>query len=140
MSDFTKIGEIAQEEERVTPALLIPLEMYAQQIGFFEHLEHLQLSMKEVKHTVVDKATTQVLNLAIGSAYNKEIDTQLRVDQQAAKVVGQEQFPDQSGINRFLRRFTPLQLEQLTLIHSLSLRQYGQVNKSEVTVIDLDLK
>ena len=138
MTDFTMIGEIAQEEERVSSALLIPLEMYAQQIGFFDHLEHLQLSMKEVKHTVVDKATTQLLNLAIGSAYNKDIDTELRVDQQAAKAVGQEQFPDQSGINRFLRRFTPLEVEQLTLIHSLSLCQYGQVSKAEVVVIDLD--
>lgn len=138
MTNFTIFCEIAEEEERVTPALLIPLEMYAQEIGFFDHLAHLQLDMKEVKHTVLDKAVTQTLNIAIGSAYNKDIDTELRPDRQAANVVGQEQFPEQSGINRFLRRFTPLQIEDLTLIHGLTLRQYGEVRQAEVAVIDLD--
>jgi hypothetical protein len=97
--------------------------MYAKKIGFFDHLEHLQLGMKEVKPPVLDKAVTQTLNIAIGSAYNKDIDAELRPDRQAANVVGQEQFPDQSGINRFLRRFTPPQIEDLALIHSLTLRQ-----------------
>jgi len=138
VADFTMFCEIAEEEERVTPALLIPLEMCAQKIGFFDHLEHLQLDMKEVKHTVLDKAVTQTLNIAISSPYNKDIDTELRPDRQAANVVGQEQFPDQSGINRFLRRFTPLQIENLTLIHGLTLRQYGEVRQAEVVVIDLD--
>ena len=138
MTNFTMFCEIAEEAERVTPALLIPLEMYAQEIGFFDHLVHLQLGMKEVKHTVLDKAVTQILNIAIGSAYNKDIDTELRPDRQAADVVGQEQFPDQSGINRFLRRFTPLELEDLALIHGLTLRQYGEVSRAEVVVIDLD--
>lgn len=127
MADFTMFCEIAEEEERVTPALLIPLEMYAREIGFFDHLVHLQLDMKEVKHTVLGKAVTQILNIAISSPYNKDIDTELRPDRQAANVVGQEQFPDQSGINRFLRRFTPMQIEDLTLIHGLTLRQYGEV-------------
>jgi hypothetical protein len=53
-------------------------------------------------------------------------------------MVGQEQFPDQSGVNRFLRRFTPMQIEDLTLIHGLTLRQYGEVRQAEVVVIDLD--
>lgn len=138
MTNFTMFCEIAEEEERVTPALLIPLEMYAQEIGFFDHLAHLQVDIKEVKHTVVDKAVTQIVNIAIGSTYNKDIDTELRPDRQAANVVGQEQFPEQSGINRFLRRFTSLQLEDLTLIHGLTLRQYGEVRQAEVVVIDLD--
>ena len=138
MTHFTMFCEIAEEEERVTPAFLIPLEMYAQEIGFFDHLVHLQLGMKEVKHTVLGKAVTQILNIAIGSAYNKDIDTELRPDRQAANVVGQEQFPDQSGINRFLRSFTPLELEDLALIHGLTLRQYGEVSRAEVVVIDLD--
>jgi len=138
MTSFTMFCEIAGEEERVTPALLVPLEMYAQEIGFFDHLAYLQVDMKEVKHTVRDKAVTQILTIAIGSAYNKDIDTELRPDRQAANVVGQEQFPDQSGINRFLRRFTPLQLEDLALIHGLTLRQYGTVRQAEVVVIDLD--
>jgi hypothetical protein len=138
MTDFAMFCEIAEEEERVTPALLIPLEVYAQEIGFFDHLAHLQLDMKEVKHTVRDKAVTQILNIALSSPYNKDIDTELRPDRQAANVVGQEQFPDQSGISRFLRRFTPLQIEDLTLIHGLTLRQYGKVHQGEVAVIDLD--
>lgn len=138
MTDFTMFCEIAEAEEHVTAALLIPLEMYAQQIGFFDHLEHLHLPMKEVKHAVRGKAVTQMMNIAIGSAYNKDINTDLRPDRQAANVVGQEQFPDQSGINRFLRRFTPMQLEDLTLIHGLTLRQYGEVSQAEVVVIDLD--
>jgi|Deesub1362A_J573_1020465.scaffolds.fasta_scaffold82664_1 hypothetical protein len=41
MTNFTIFCEIAQEEERVTPALLIPLEVYAKEIGFFDHLVHL---------------------------------------------------------------------------------------------------
>jgi hypothetical protein len=138
MINFTMFCEIAEEEERVTAALLIPLEMYAQEIGFFDHLVHLQPAMKEVKHTILDKAVTQILNIAMGSAYNKDIDTELRPDRQAAVVVGQEQFPDQSGINRFLRRFTPFDLEDLALIHGLTLRQYGEVSQAEVVVIDLD--
>jgi len=113
MTDFTIFCEIGEEEERVTPALLIPLEMYAQEIGFFDHLRHLHLDMKAVKHTVRDKGVTQILNIAIGSAYNKDIDTELRPDRQAANAVGQEQFPDQSGINRFLRRFTPVEIDDL---------------------------
>ncbi|MCR4408288.1 MAG: transposase, partial [Anaerolineae bacterium] len=138
MTTFTMFCEIAEEEERVIPALLIPLETYAQEIGFFDHLEHLQLDMKEVKHTVRDKAVTQILNIAIGSAYNKDIDTELRPERQAANTVGQEQFPDQSGINRFLRRFTPLQIEDLALIHGLTLRQYGEARQAEVLIVDLD--
>lgn len=138
MADFTMFCEIVKEEECVTPALLIPLEMYAREIGFFDHLVHLQLDMKEVKHTVLSKAVTQILNIAIGSPYNKDIDTELRPNREAANVVGQEQFPDQSGINRFLRRFTPTQVEDLILIHGLTLRQYGEVRQAEVVVIDLD--
>lgn len=138
MTNFTMFCEIAEEEERITPALLIPLAMYAQEIGFFEHLAHLQLDIKEVKHTVVDKAVTQILNIALGSPYNQDINTDLYPNRQAATVVGQEQFPEQSGINRFLRRFTPLQLEDLALIHRLTLGQYGEVCQAEVVVIDLD--
>jgi len=138
MADFTMFCEIGEEEERVTSALLIPLEVYAQETGFFDHLEHLHLDMKEVKHTVLGKGVTQILNIAISSPYNKDIDTELRPDRQAANIVGQEQFPDQSGINRFLRRFTPLQVEDLTLIHGLTLREYGEVHQAEVVVIDLD--
>jgi hypothetical protein len=78
MINFTMFCKIVEEEERVTPALLIPVEMYAQEIGFFDHLVHLQPAMKEVKHTVLGKAVTQILNIAIGSAYNKDIDTELR--------------------------------------------------------------
>jgi len=138
MTDFTMFCEIAEAKDHVTAALLIPLEMYAQQIGFFDHLGLLHLDMKEVKHTVPDKAVTQMMNIAIGSPYNQDIDTDLRPDRQAANLLGQEQFPDQSGINRFLRRFTPMQLEDLTLIQGLTLRQYGEVSQAEVVVIDLD--
>jgi len=138
MTDFTIFCEIGEEEERVTPALLIPLEMYAQEIGFFDHLRHLHLDMKAVKHTVRDKGVTQILNIAIGSAYNKDIDTELRPDRQAANAVGQEQFPDQSGINRFLRRFTPVEIDDLRLIHGVTLRQYGEARHAEVLIVDLD--
>ena len=94
--------------------------------------------MKEVNPTVLGKGVTQILNIGLRSPYNKDIDTELRPDRQAANIVGQEQFPDQSGINRFLRRFTPLQVEDLTLIHGLTLREYWEVHQAEVVVIDLD--
>jgi len=66
MTDLTMACEISEEEERVTPAFLIPLKTCAQEIGSFDHLAHLQLDMKEVKHTVFDKAVTWILNIAIG--------------------------------------------------------------------------
>jgi hypothetical protein len=37
-----------------------------------------------------------------------------------------------------LRRFTPLELEDLALIYGLTLRQYGEVRQAELVVIDLD--
>jgi hypothetical protein len=52
--------------------------------------------------------------------------------------VGQEQFPDQSGINRFLRRFTPVEIDDLRLIHGVTLRQYGEARHAEVLIVDLD--
>jgi len=39
-----------------------------------------------------------VLNIAIGSEYNKDIDTELRPHRETANVLGQEQFPDNTGL------------------------------------------
>lgn len=138
MNDFTIFCQIAKEEEQVCPALLIPLELYGREIGFFNHFEHFHLNMKEVKHSVRGKLETQVLNIAIGSEYNKDIDIELRPHREAANVLGQEQFPDNTGINRFLRRFTPAQIEDLSLIHALTFREYSGVDQVDVLVIDLD--
>ena len=97
MNDFTMFCQIAKEEQ-VCPALLISLELYGQEIGFFDHFEHFHLDMKEVKHTIRGKIETQVLNIAIGSEYNKDIDTELRPHRETANVLGQEQFPDNTGL------------------------------------------
>lgn len=121
-----------------TGALLLLLH-FAQRIGFFDSFQqHLQIPLKSVLYTPLQKLQTLICSLAVGCHWNKDINFKLRPYSQAARFLGMKRFPDQSSINRFLHRFGSPQRQQLELILQLLLQRFGLWRQCARLDLDID--
>jgi len=81
------------------------LMQFALNIGYFDVFhEHVNICMKEVKFSVLNKIQTIISSIAVGCNHIKEINHKLVPYSTVANLLGMERFPDQSQINRLLRR------------------------------------
>lgn len=114
---------IAPDAGEVTPALLPDFAAFCVQTGLPRLVAiHLTLSMKEVVHTVWAKCLTLVLSIALGLPSMKAIDEALRPLTALATQLGLPGFPEQSGMQRFVRAFTGSHLEELRDLHQALFR------------------
>jgi len=94
-------------------APLAVLSALYQQNKTLKPLEQVQLSMKSVRYTPLDKLRQVWLNILSGCEFISEINTRLKPDQTLAQVWRQPAFTDQSNVSRTLDRLTLMNIEQL---------------------------
>jgi hypothetical protein len=92
--------------------LLATAYQFAQQRGMFDDWEDLPLKMKSVTYRPVDKLKTLWASIIVGCQHTFEINCELGAHERAlAELFGLERFPDQSQVNRLLRRSTAATLD-----------------------------
>jgi hypothetical protein len=127
------------QEETVSVFLMMMLE-YAQESGLWSMLsEQVDVKMKEVIYSRLNKAQTVIASLLVGCAHTKETNEKLAEEIAGANYWGMQRFPEQSQINRYLTRFSTDNVRELGQVHadlfikqSLARRAKGQI------VVDLD--
>jgi hypothetical protein len=112
---------------------------FAESIDFFQPFEqHLQVNMKEVVYSNLDRIKALMASIVIGCKYGKDINHKLLPYQAAAHCCQLNQFPDQSQINRFLRRFESSNVTELDYIFEWLLRHHGLCHSQPKIDIDFD--
>jgi hypothetical protein len=94
-------------------APLAMLSALYQQNKTLEPLKAVQVSMKSVTYTPLDKLRQGWLSILSGCEYISEINTLLRPDTTLAQVWNQSAFTDQSNVSRTLDRLTLMNIDQL---------------------------
>jgi hypothetical protein len=106
-------------------AFLVSALHWAGQNGAWEPFKRLlDIDMKTVVYSPLQKVQTLLASIFIGCQFNKDINARLVPDLVAAAALGLEHFPDQSQCNILLRRLDEANLDQLEAIHAEHLRRY----------------
>lgn len=87
--------------------------------------EHFQMSMKEIKYSYLQKVATLISSIGVGCEYIHDINDKLLPYPSLAGLLDMERFPDQSQINRFLRRIGVKEVLDISLVFELLLKEYG---------------
>lgn len=141
--------ELAERPTETISGLLVAVVDYGRRIDFFGTLGvGLDLKMKSYVYTPQDKLNTLVASVVVGCRHVSEIQTKLVPDTAAAALFGLARFPDQAGINAFLRACGPAQIAHLHKAHATLLAQHSRIteraawsvlpNGRRVVPLDLD--
>jgi hypothetical protein len=110
--------EQAETQTETVSVMLMTVLEYAQEIGVFELLEQVQVKMKTVRYSPLNKAQTIMASLVMGCQHTKAINERLAEETPAAHYLGMVHFPDQSQINRYLTRLSAENVTQLGEVHA----------------------
>jgi len=125
--------------EILPSGFLAILSSFAESVGFFDpFLKHFSLPMKEVSYSVMDKIATLFSSIIVGCSHIKDINHKLRPYPSAASLFGMERFPDQSQINRFLKRVGPGEISELSLIFEAILDKVALFQGEEKVDLNVD--
>ena len=132
--------EAAEEQMETVSAFLMMVLEYAKEQGVFTLLERLvQVQMKEVVYTRVQKAQTVIASLVMGCKHTKDINQVLSQERAAAHCLWMNHFPDQSQINRYLTRFDAANVAQLGEVHAQMFERQSQARRAVgQIVVDID--
>jgi hypothetical protein len=144
--EYQKTGKLDDVSRH---GLLAAAYQFAQTKGIFEHWEDLPLKMKSVTYSPADKLKTLWASIIVGCQHTFDINCELGAHEKAlAELFGLKRFPDQSQVNRLLRRATQQTVEcyreqhfELLCRHSRSRRRklWAQLKKGRrYLVADLD--
>jgi Transposase DDE domain group 1 len=98
--------------------LLASLYQFAQKKGFFQRWEELPFKMKSVRYSPADKLKTLWASIVVGCQHTFDINIKLGAQEKMlASLFGLFRFPDQSQVNRLLRRSTEEVLDCYRLFH-----------------------
>lgn len=98
--------------------LLASLYQFAQKKGFFQPWEQLPIRMKSVRYSPADKLKTLWASIVVGCQHTFDINIKLGAHEKAlASFFGLSRFPDQSQVNRLLRRSTAEVLDWYRRFH-----------------------
>jgi hypothetical protein len=134
------IYEADEEQEETVSVFLMMMLEYAQESGLWSMLsQQVDVKLKEVIYSRLNKAQTVIASLLVGCAHTKDINEKLSEEVVAANYLGMLRFPEQSQINRYLTRFNADNVTELGQVHadffvkhSLARRAKGQI------VVDID--
>lgn len=111
--------------DHTSSAFLLSALQWAQQNGVWEPFRRLlDIDMKTVVYSPLQKLQTLLASIFIGCQFNKDINSRLVPDTLAAAALGLERFPDQSQCNILLRRLDDANLAQLEAVHAEHLLRY----------------
>lgn len=112
---------------------------FAESIDYIEPFKHfLNVNMKEVYYTNIDRIKTLIASIAVGCKCVEEINHKLLPYSAATQCCQMNKFPDQSQINRFLRRLDWYNINELDLIYEHLLRCHGLWRSYNKVDIDFD--
>jgi hypothetical protein len=115
------------------------LWQYAEQIGFFQpFVDSLHVHMKEMNYSNLDRVKTLIASIAIGCEHGKDINHKLVPYKGTALCCHMNQFPDQSQINRFMRRFDQTNIQELDFIFEYLIQTFGLCRSLKKVNIDFD--
>lgn len=122
------------------PAFVLSVAEYAMEIGFFEQFEWVELEMKEVENSQLDKHKTGIFSVVAGCPSTYAINTILRPQKVGAQALDiSNGFVEQSLMNRFYRRFDGLALEGMREVSRALFQQHSTTCRMEgMKVVDLD--
>lgn len=131
-----------EENEVTSSAFLVTALQWLHQHGAWDPFTRLlDLDMKTVHYTPLQKIQTLLASILIGCQYNADINTRLVPDAVAANLLGMDRFPDQSQCNLVLRRFDPANIAQLECIHAEHLARFARFPQAHwrgYLLIDID--
>ncbi|MDI6735624.1 MAG: transposase [bacterium] len=108
-------------------------------MGYFDVFdEHVDIGMKEVRFSVLNKIQTIISSVAVGCNHIKEINHKLVPYSTVANLLGMERFPDQSQINRLLRRIGLKDVLDLERSLEINIGRYILNELPEKIDIDID--
>jgi len=125
--------------EILPSGFLAILSSFAKSVGFFNpFLKYFSFPMKEVGYSIMDKIATLFSSIIVGCSHIKDINHKLTPYPSAASLFGMERFPDQSGINRFLKRVGPEEISELCLIFERILDKVTLFQDKEKVDLNVD--
>jgi len=125
--------------EILPSGFLAILSSFAKSVGFFNpFLKYFSLPMKEVSYSIMDKVATLFSSVIVGCSHIKDINHTLTPYPSAASLFGMKRFPDQSGINRFLKRVGPEEIIQLSLTFEAILDKVALFQDKEKVDLNVD--
>jgi len=132
--------EAAEAQADSVSAFLMLVLDYGNECGLFRLLEQtVQVKMKEVVYSRLQKAQTLIASLVMGCAHTKAINDVLSDERTAAQVLDMARFPDQSQINRYLTRFDADNVTQLGEVHAQLFERQSQARRAVgQIVVDID--
>ena len=132
-------AEVNEVNELTGSAFLIAFQHHAAQVGLFQPLvEHLNVKIKAVRYSPLQKAQTPIASILLGCPHTSAINHRLVPDRVAAQQWGMERFPDQSQINVFVNRMTEENLVQLGQAHHELLLRHSRLRSAPIVVVDPD--
>lgn len=134
------IYEVDETQEETVSVFLMMMLEYASVSGLWQLLnQKVDVKMKEVAYSRLNKAQTVIASLITGCGHTKAINEKLSEEQAAANYLGMERFPDQSQINRYLTRFNEANVDELGQVHENLFVQYSQARRAKgLIVVDID--
>lgn len=112
---------------------------FAESIDFFEAFkQQLHVNMKEVSYSNLDRVKALIASIVIGCKNGNDINHKLVPYSGAAQCCHVNQFPDQSLVNRFLRRFDISNISEIDYIFEDLLRCHGLWQSQQQIDIDFD--
>lgn len=134
------IYEADETQEQTVSVFLMMMLEYADEIGLWQLLnEKVNIQMKKVVYSTLNKAQTVIASLVAGCAHTKAINDKLSEEQAAAHYLGLARFPDQSQINRYLTRFNAENISELGQVHAALFVAHAQSRRAKgQIVVDID--
>jgi len=112
---------------------------FAESIDFFQPFrEQLHVNMKEVTYSNLDRVKALIASIVIGCKNGNDINHKLIPYSGAAQCCHLNKFPEQSTINRFLRRFDLSNISEIDYIFEYLLRRHGLWHSQQQIDIDFD--
>ena len=122
------------------PAFVLSVAEYAMEINFFEQFDWIEVKMKEVENSQLDKHKTGIFSVVSGCPSTYAINTILRPQKVVAQTLDLSTgFVEQSLMNRFYRRFDASALEGMREVHRALFQQHSTTCRTEgMKVVDID--
>jgi hypothetical protein len=131
--------EAAEKQAETVSVLLMAVLEYAKDTPLFSWLEQVQVKMKTVTFSPMNKAQTIIASLVMGCKHTQDSNEVLPQELAAANYLGLPRFPEQSQINRYLTRFTADNVAQLREVHARLFMHQSQARRAVgPVVVDID--
>lgn len=131
--------EAGEKQAETVSVLRMAVLEYAKDTPLFSGLEQVQVKMKTVTFSPLNKAQTIIASLVMGCKHTQDTNDVLPHELAAANYLGMPRFPEQSQINRYLTRFTTDNVAQWREVHARLFMDQSYARRAVGSiVVDID--